>query len=756
MDVVDKDTCYSDFWLDGTSIDDYINHDKETTTEGKLFTMDLILLASYRKVISNFVSIATNPSIPVKYLPAGSTGATDGKTVFLSASVRKKSDFDWCVGLALHESMHIVKTDFNIFRSIWNKIPSELYKKGKEKRVTKEEVAHFCKMMFNVVEDRYIDAYAFKTCPGYRGYYKALYDKLWNSKAISATLKSKGYRLNNLESYEYRIIYLTNPATDLDALPELRKINALFDISTILREKTTSDRMTLSFKIVEMILDAIDKKKKEANNGGGANSTIKQIKNVLSGNSNEPSNEPDGNKDDPSATQISKSGEHSENKEEKTGEPSSEKEKLAESESESIEDVLGGMPTQAEKIEDGKTTEDDPRGDLSEFTPSQRDKIQKHFEQTKEMLMNDFDSVKETLTAERAKILEIVEQSGIHISHAHFSPENSEGVIRKVDCIVVKNLTKSLLFSGKEIFPLSTHEESPGIALGGIEPNKENLEAIMKGIAMGKRLGRKLQIRNETNIIKYIRRSSGKLEKRIIAEFGAGVENLFYKIQMDQFNTAKLHISVDASGSMDCSTKWLPTMTLLAALCQACSMIQNLHVSVSLRTTHDMDKASLPYIVIIYDSEVDKPSKIRQIFPFLKAGGATPEGLAFEAIMTDCVINKRSNGEDHYFVNISDGEPCYCFYDRGGGKGFSYGGEEAVKHTKRQVNIMRSHGIKILSYFIESDYKSVNAFGGFLGMATQTTEKQFRSMYGKDASMIDVTQVGQIAKTMNGLFLKKV
>jgi len=279
---VTKETeeCYSDFWLDGTSIDEYIDHDKETVTEGNLFTMDLILLAGYRRVISNFVSIATGHPIPVKYLPEGGTGSTDGKTVFLSASVRRKSDFDWCVGLALHESMHIVKTDFGVFRNLWNKIPPEIYKKAKEKKITREEIAQFCKGMFNVVEDRYIDAYAFKTCPGYRGYYKALYNKLWNSKAISAALQSQAYRLNNLESYDYRIIYLTNPSTDLDALPKLREISEMFDISRILRLKTTTDRMDLSFKIVELILDAIDKRKKESQDAG-MNGTIQKVKQMI-------------------------------------------------------------------------------------------------------------------------------------------------------------------------------------------------------------------------------------------------------------------------------------------------------------------------------------------------------------------------------------------------------------------------------------------------------------------------------------------
>ena len=51
-------------------------------------------------------------------------------------------------------------------------------------------------------------------------------------------------------------------------------------------------------------------------------------------------------------------------------------------------------------------------------------------------------------------------------------------------------------------------------------------------------------------------------------------------------------------------------------------------------------------------------------------------------------------------------------------------------------------GIKTLSYFI-TDY-----YGG-------CDERSFKNMYGKSAKMVDVTNVNQITKTMNQLFLQK-
>ena len=55
-------------------------------------------------------------------------------------------------------------------------------------------------------------------------------------------------------------------------------------------------------------------------------------------------------------------------------------------------------------------------------------------------------------------------------------------------------------------------------------------------------------------------------------------------------------------------------------------MISNLEVQVTFRCTQD----NKPYIVMAYDSRVDKFSKVKQMFPGLGPNGTTPEGLCFE------------------------------------------------------------------------------------------------------------------------------
>ncbi len=177
--------------------------------------------------------------------------------------------------------------------------------------------------------------------------------------------------------------------------------------------------------------------------------------------------------------------------------------------------------------------------------------------------------------------------------------------------------------------------------------------------------------------------------------------------------------------------KWKKTMTNVVAICKAVDMIPNLQVQVTFRCTSD----NKPYIVMAYDSRVDKFSKVKSMFPALGPSGTTPEGLCFEAIMKEFVpIN---NDLDSYFLNLSDGQPYFP------GHGFYYGGDSAERHTNKMVKMIESMGIQTLAYFIGDGYT-----GG-------SDERSFKTMYGKGAKMIDVENVNQITKTMNQLFLQK-
>ena len=124
------------------------------------------------------------------------------------------------------------------------------------------------------------------------------------------------------------------------------------------------------------------------------------------------------------------------------------------------------------------------------------------------------------------------------------------------------------------------------------------------------------------------------------------------------------------------------------------------------------------------------------MFGGLRPSGTTPEGLCFEAIMKSFIpIN---NDMDSYFLNLSDGQPYF------GGRGFYYSGDDAEKHTGKMVKMIEGMGIKTLSYFIGDKHD----YGSYM-------ERAFKTMYGKGAKFVDVTNVNQITKTMNQLFLTK-
>jgi len=75
---------------------------------------------------------------------------------------------------------------------------------------------------------------------------------------------------------------------------------------------------------------------------------------------------------------------------------------------------------------------------------------------------------------------------------------------------------------------------------------------------------------------------------------------------------------------------------------------------------------------------------------------------------------------------------------------FTYYNDNAVSHTKKMINEMRTRGIKVLSYFIgDGDYRR------------DDTMIDFKKMYGKDSEFIDVTSVMSVSKTMNKKFLEK-
>lgn len=205
---------HSKFWLG----DDIKKFDVSST-------IGLLKLAACRRAIGNFVYILTGKNIPVRFAE-NSTSMTDGKLIYIGGELIK-GEFDPTVGLCLHEAMHIVKSDFDLIKTMWGKIPRGLVDAAKG-NFDRNYIGELCKYVLNVVEDRYIDAYAYRTAPGYRGYYDALYDRYFNLPEIDDALQSDAYRTPTVKNYKFRLTNITNENTVLGALPKLRQISELF------------------------------------------------------------------------------------------------------------------------------------------------------------------------------------------------------------------------------------------------------------------------------------------------------------------------------------------------------------------------------------------------------------------------------------------------------------------------------------------------------------------------------------------------
>ena len=373
--------------------------------------------------------------------------------------------------------------------------------------------------------------------------------------------------------------------------------------------------------------------------------------------------------------------------------------------------------TDADTDDDSTDTDEPNEPELEQLTDAEFRKLVDAITK-QEDFMNPDSEDKAEVSQNKSTELEALEDAGVEVETV------GDNYMGRINTIVVKKLSQELIDAN----PFRCFITKDGYHAGTFAYANKTIE---NGIRLGTMLGRKLQIRNEERSTVFSRLHSGKIDKRLLGSLGYGAEQVFSQMMVDKFNPVYLHISVDASGSMN-GSKWEKTMIAVVAICKAASMVSNLDVSVDFRLTTEALKETQPLVIIAYDSRIDKFEKVRRLFPYITCPGTTPEGLCFEAISK---FMKEDKTRDQYFINFSDGEPYFS------GKNFYYSGSRAINHTKKQVQNMRDKGIKILSYFISEGRTS------YLD--------NFKQMYGTDAQNIDVTDLIPLAKSINKLFAEK-
>lgn len=658
---------HSKFWLDGEFSVTDANQD-----------LDLIKLAAYRRAVSNFVYILTGKNIPVKFTEK-LTSLTDGKVIYIGGEL-SKGEVDSTVGLSLHEAMHIVESDFTALKNLWQKIPTRIYTLT-DGKFAKSFVADFVKYMLNVVEDRYIDAYACATAPGYKGYYDALYDKYFNTPKINKALKSDALRKCTLFAYKFRVVNLVNKNSDLDALPDLRKISEMLAVNSVLKLETFMDRFETAIDVCEIIFQNVISKLED--DGKKKEETKSEDKSESSGEKENNSGENDSPKNDqPLETPT--------DNEQPTNDEDAE------------------YPN--EESSDDKDAK--AEADLKSTVERQDEFINRQIKQ-------------KSINAESLRALEELEKNGVEIKTVGI------GLHRQVECIIVKKMTPELVES--DGFPYSRINKYPISALAD-----NHGDSVREGMIVGTMLGAKLQVRGEVTTVKYSKQIQGKFDRRMVYGLGFDKEDVFYRMTTDIYKNAHVHVSVDASSSMEAN--WKITMKTLVAIAKAASTISNLGVTISFRSGVERNNGEKPYVVIAYDSRVDKLSKINNLFSKIFPSGTTPEGLAFEAILD--MIEPSTPMLDSYFINISDGEP---YFQHGG-----YSGEIATLHTRKQINSIRKMGVHVTSYFIGTENRPMFTIGSRF-----SNKDVFTQMYGNDSHFINLENMMEIANTLNKKFLQK-
>ncbi len=673
---LNKKNNYSSFWLDNGWDNNSSIFDEDLPVKKGV---DLIALASYRRAISNFVSIVTGESdIKVTFNTSGDS-YTDGKAVTISAKLDDKL-FDSTVGLVLHEGSHIKLSDFDFLKQLSNNIPKEYIKRGEVFGWDEWEVKSKIKDLLNYVEDRRIDYFVFSNSPGYKGYYHSMYDKYFHAKVVDKALKTDEYTSLDWDSYIFRIINLTNKNSNLDALPGLREIHSLIfrNLKTL---NSTQDAFGVALKIFHILLDNLE---------------------VSAENPDEKPEEGDGEESvDGGEGSDGNGGESSET--------------MADDEFE-------------EMMQSGLTEGNGGGGKEIKLTDKQKKSLENAIKKQKKFMEGDI--TKKKLSKKDKASMDTVESAGMSYVDVAGVTDRWTGKKTPTKVLMVKKFNKVLAESDT-----ISMIENPNWKYGRTDEYKE---AIDKGLVMGTILGRKLQVRGESRETKWSRKDSGRIDKRLIAELGFGNDRVFHTSFIEQYSDAFLHISVDASGSMG-GDKWRNTQTCVAAIAKACSMINNVDLVISYRSTQNNNNNrrgnTHPLMLIAYDSRTDKISKVKNLFYLLRPSGTTPEGLCFEAVVKE--IEVGSKDKDSYFLNFSDGMPMFTNDD------IDYNYDTAINHTNKMVKEIKSRGVGVLSYFIGDRWDR------------ERSTKTFKKMYGEDAEFINVTSVLPVAKTMNKKFLAK-
>jgi hypothetical protein len=659
---------------------------------------------------------------------SGKDSYTEGSVVIISSKLNEK-EFDSTVGLALHEGSHCALTDFQALKRFQTS--------GRFFEVVKKAEKAFpgaannplpdIKALVNIIEDRRIDQFIYKSAPGYNGYYQAMYDTYFNNPIITQALINNWKTEVTMDCYMFHICNFANPNRNLQALPKLQEIWDEIGLSTISRLKTTSEVIEVACNVWEIIISALHEAR--LNQAKPKQETPKQQPTNANQDTQKP--EPPKENEDPN---LDLPDNQMQTLEKGDGESSQE--------TESSEEEIKGEPKGETKGDDSEQTSDNQEVEETEedeentMTPKQQKELAEAVEDQKDFLQGKVE--KKNLTKNTANLVNAAAEADLDFETVGFD----DSVLTlskksKTKCIVLRGFDEKLLATRC----LASHWEAqplPGKERAGI------MEAIEQGYQLGILLGKRLKTRDESRDLRTTRLDSGRIDKRLIAELGFGNDKVFSNTIHYTVTPSYLHVSIDASGSMS-GSKWNRSIKTAIAIAKAASMTNSIHCQISIRGEFEAmpseDKwnayshgTRYPLVWVVYDSKKDAINSFKQKAIHLYPGSSTPEGLCFEAMQE--TINRDSKSKTASFINLSDGMPQYQNPE------IKYYGDAAAKHTLQQTKNL-SKSCKVISYYIDNNISA-------------RSRNAFQQCYGSFAEFIDESQLAQLAKSVNNMLQRPI
>jgi len=753
------------FWMDDTLKDGY----------GYLTDYSrMSLMIKNFKAIRNFVSILTGKNIPVKYSTKTDTYFTNGESITISADINA---FDITCGASLHEASHILLTNFNIYKNIGAYFMAHYNAKNHNflkvdiAGITAEnfqycihhypveiiEVIKSVKNISNWIEDRRIDNFIITNAPGYKGYYDALYKKYFYNKEINELI-AKTCNEVEMKAYIFYIVNSMNKNLNVKALPGLKEIVDLIDLKNIKRLDNTLESFNLAIDILSIIYDNIPIKvippmptaSSDSNNNSSKDdktkSKIEELldKIVTEEKKREPEEEEPEEEPEEEYEEVEEEDPEEDDEEDKTEDEAPETSEDDEIEESSNGNGNGNSDSQDEKEEKKETSKEDKNdsSNKSSDNDSQDDELSndsvddsqskispKDFQKIKDILRSqeefiDHETKKKNTTENMASTIKNLTESDVDIAS-----------VGGVEVMIIKaNQTPYEKWSdlGTSMIKNFDEKKSAWIPTGSLTEKQ-----IQTALYRGTQLGKKLQIRNEERSTKYSRLDHGKIENRQIFNLGYGNTEIFFQTRIDKYKNTHLHISIDASGSMQ-GPKFEKALMTTISIIKAASMTQNISTMVDLRASEGKNNIC----VIIYDSKKDNINKVKSTFRRVFVAGCTPEAIVFNGLLNKGYYLPSTQELNSYFLNFSDGAPtddCDEMYK------YEVEGEyPRNSYNKAIINKIRELGIEVISYFIDNYYDENSG-----------SYQTFKFIYGKDARLINHENLSELAKTMNDKFLAK-